>query len=142
MRQLLVESFMLAAGGGVAGCFLAYGALRWIAASVPDHSWLPAEAVLTVNSAALLFALAATLLTTLLCGLAPAWHAVRGDLYPRLKDTGMGSNAAFRHAHFRSALVMAEVALSMVLLVGAGLMMRSFPRPGSGPSCGRWHGSA
>lgn len=126
VRQLLVESFVLAAGGGVAGCFLAYGALRWIAASVPDHSWLPAEAVLTVNSAALLFAVAATLITTLLCGLAPAWHAVRGDLYPRLKDTGMGSNAAFRHAHFRSALVIAEVALSMVLLVGAGLMMRSF----------------
>ena len=126
VRQLLVESFVLAAAGGVAGCFLAYGALKWIAAVSPPGSWLPAEAVLTVNSAAMLFAVGATLLTTLLCGLAPALHAVRGDLYPRLKDTGMGSNAVFRHSRFRAALVISEVALSMVLLVGAGLMMRSF----------------
>lgn len=126
VRQLLAESFMLAAAGGVLGCFLAYGALKWIAAVSPPGSWLPAEAVLAVNLPALLFALAATLITTLLCGLAPALHAVRGDLYDRLKDTGMGSNAVFRHGRFRSALVVAEVALSMVLLVGAGLMMRSF----------------
>lgn len=126
VRQLLVESFLLAAAGGLAGCFLAYGALKWIATVIPEHSWLPAEAVLSVNSAALVFALAATLLTTVLCGLAPALHAVRGDLYPRLKDTGMGANASFRHGRLRSALVVAEVALSMVLLAGAGLLMRSF----------------
>lgn len=126
VRQLLVESFLLAAAGGVLGCFLAYGALKWIASVSPAGSWLPAEAVLTVNSEALLFALGVTLITTLLCGLAPALHAVRGDLYPRLKDTGMGGNAMFRHGRLRSALVVAEVALSLVLLVGAGLMMRSF----------------
>ena len=125
VRQLLVESFVLAAAGGVLGCALAYGALKWIANVSPPGSWLPAEAVLTVNSAALLFGLAATVVTTLLCGVAPALHAVRGDLYPRLKDTGVGSNAVFRHGRLRSALVVAEVALSMVLLVGAGLMMRS-----------------
>src|SRR5512146_1875416 len=57
--QLLVESFVLAAAGGVAGCFLAYGALKWIASVSPPGSWLPAEAVLTVNSAAMLFAVGA-----------------------------------------------------------------------------------
>jgi len=126
VRQLLLESLLLAGAGGLLGCLLAYGALQWIAAVSPPGSWLPAEAVLTVNTAALLFALIATMITTLLCGLAPALHAVRGDLYSRLKDTGMGANAAFRHGRFRSALVVAEVALSMVLLAGAGLMMRSF----------------
>ena len=74
---------------------------------------------------AMLFAVGVTFLTTILCGLAPAIHAVRGDLHGRLKVTGKGVNANFRHGKFRSGLVVSEVALSIVLLVGAGLMMRS-----------------
>src|SRR5205085_685744 len=66
-----------------------------------------------------------TLVTTLLCGLAPAFHAVRGELHNRLKDTGKGTPTGFRHGRFRSGLVVSQVALSIVLLVGAGLMMRS-----------------
>lgn len=67
-----------------------------------------------------------TLLTTLICGLAPAIHVARADLQPQLAGSGKGGNNAFRHGKLRATLVVAEVALSIVLLIGAGLMMRSF----------------
>ena len=124
VRQLLVESFLLASGGCLLGCLFAYGGLEGVSAAMPEHT-IPAETVLRLNIPALLFAVGVTLLTTVLCGLAPAIHAVRGDLHGRLKDTGKGVNASFRHGKFRSGLVVSEVALSIVLLVGAGLMMRS-----------------
>jgi putative ABC transport system permease protein len=124
VRQLLVESLMLASGGCLLGCLFAYLGLKGVTAAMPDQT-IPAEAVLRLNLPALLFAIAVTGLTTLLCGLAPALHAVRGELQNRLKDTGKGVNAGFRHGKFRSGLVVWEVMLSIVLLVGAGLMMRS-----------------
>ncbi|MFZ1136047.1 MAG: ABC transporter permease [Candidatus Korobacteraceae bacterium] len=123
VRQLLVESLMLALGGCLLGCLFAYFGLKGVTAAMPDQT-IPAEAVLRLNWRALLFAVGVTGLTTLLCGLAPAIHAVRGDLHTRLKDTGKGVNADFRHGKFRSGLVVWEVMLSIVLLVGAGLMMR------------------
>jgi len=122
--QLLVESLMLALGGCLLGCLFAYFGLRGVTAAMPDQT-IPAEAVLRLNWRALLFAIGVTGITTLLCGLAPALHAVRGELHTRLKDTGKGVNADFRHGKFRSGLVIWEVMLSIVLLVGAGLMMRS-----------------
>jgi len=124
IRQLLVESFVLAAGGCLLGCLLAYGGLKGVSAVMPENT-IPAEAVLRLNIPAMLFAVGVTFLTTILCGLAPAIHMVRGDLHGRLKDTGKGVNASFRHGRFRSGLVVSEIALSIVLLVGAGLMMRS-----------------
>jgi len=87
---------------------------------------LPSETVVELNSPVLLLTVAVTMITTLLCGLAPALHAVRGELNPRLQDAGRGGNAGFRHGRFRAGLVVGEVALSIVLLAGAGLMMRSF----------------
>jgi len=124
VRQLLVESLMLALGGCLLGCVFAYFGLKGVTAAMPDQT-IPAEAVLRLNWRALLFAIGVTGLTTLLCGLAPAVHAVRSDLQTRLKDTGKGVNTDFRHGKFRSGLVICEVMLSIVLLVGAGLMMRS-----------------
>jgi putative ABC transport system permease protein len=124
VRQLLVESLMLALGGCLLGCLFAYFGLKGVTAAMPDQT-IPAEAVLRLNWRALLFAIGVTGLTTLLCGLAPAVHAVRGDLHTRLKDTGKGVNAGLRHGKVRSGLVIWEVTLSIVLLVGAGLMMRS-----------------
>jgi putative ABC transport system permease protein len=124
VRQLLVESLMLASGGCLLGCLFAYLGLKGVTAAMPDQT-IPAEAVLQLNWRALLFAIAVTGLTTLLCGLAPALHAVRGELQNRLKETGKGVNTDFRHGKFRSGLVVWEVMLSIVLLVGAGLMMRS-----------------
>jgi len=124
VRQLLVEGLMLASGGCLLGCLFAYLGLKGVTAAMPDQT-IPAEAVLQLNWRALLFAIAITGLTTLLCGLVPALHAVRGELQNRLKDTGKGVNTNFRHGKFRSGLVVWEVMLSIVLLVGAGLMMRS-----------------
>jgi len=124
VRQLLVESLMLATGGCLLGCLFAWLGLKGVTAVMPDQT-IPAEAVLQLNWRALLFAVAVTGMTTVLCGLAPALHAVRGELQNRLKDTGKGVNSEFRHGKFRSGLVVWEVMLSIVLLVGAGLMMRT-----------------
>ena len=124
VRQLLVESLMLALGGCLLGCLFAYFGLKGVTAAMPDQT-IPAEAVLRLNWRALLFAMGVTGLTTLLYGLAPALHAVRGELQNRLKDTGKGVIADSRHSKFRAGLVIWEVMLSIVLLIGAGLMMRS-----------------
>jgi putative ABC transport system permease protein len=123
VRQLLVESFVLAIAGGALGCVFAYAGIQLTAAIIP--SMLPGEAVVELNRVVLLFAVGVTLLTTLVCGLAPALHSVRGDLNARLAGTAKGANSNFRHGKLRSALVIVEVALSIVLLAGAGLMMRT-----------------
>lgn len=123
--QLLVEGFVLALAGGAAGCLLAYGGLKWIVASIPLHQWIPDEAAIGLNLTVLAFTMAVAMATTILCGLAPALHAARKDLHAGLKDTGHGVQGGFRHGKFRAGLVVAEVGLSIVLLVGAGLMMRS-----------------
>ena len=124
IRQLLVESLVLAAAGCAAGCAFAYFGLKVVVATIP---WgpLPDEAVIGLNPAVLVFALGTTILTTLICGLAPAVHAVRGNLHARLAGSGKGVSGDFRHGKLRGGLVIAEVGLSMVLLVGAGLMMRT-----------------
>lgn len=122
--QLMVESFILATIGCLAGCLFAYGGIKGVLAALPP-GLIPSETVITLNLRVLLFSVGVTLVTTLLCGLAPAFHAVRGELHNRLKDTGKGTQTGFRHGRFRSGLVVSQVALSIVLLVGAGLMMRS-----------------
>jgi len=124
VRQLLVESFALAAAGCALGYLLAYGGLKGVVAAIPEGI-VPAEAVIRLNVSVLAFSIAITFATTLLCGLAPALHAVRGDLQNRLRDSGKGTSTGFAHGKFRSGLVVAQVGLSIVLLVGAGLMMRS-----------------
>jgi len=124
IRQLLVESFLLAAAGCIAGCALAYLGLKGIVAAIPPFT-IPATAEVALKPLALWFALGVTILTTFLCGLAPAIHAVRGDLYPKLSGAGRGAGGGFRHGKLRAGLVIFEVALSLVLLIGAGLMMRS-----------------
>jgi len=125
VRQLLVESGILAGMGGVAGLLFAYWGLKAVMAAMPQNA-LPSEAVVSMNWAVLAFTIAVTVVTTLLCGLAPALHAVRRDLQAQLQDAARGANVGYRHGGLRSALVVAEVALSIVLLAGAGLMMRSF----------------
>jgi putative ABC transport system permease protein len=118
VRQLLVESGILAVAAGALGCLLASFALIGLRKLLPPGA-IPAEAVFGINPRALGFALAVTGITTLLCGLAPALHAARAQLVPR-------SFVGPRPARLRSALVIAEAALSVALLVGAGLMIRTF----------------
>ena len=125
IRQLLVESFVLAAAACFGGCFLAYFGLKALVPIIPRGP-ITEEAAIGLNPAVLLFALTIAVLTTLICGLAPALHAVRGNLQVRMAGSGKGAGGGFRHGKLRAALVIAEVALSVMLLTGAGLMMHSF----------------
>jgi putative ABC transport system permease protein len=125
IRLLLAESFLLAAAASVLGCGLAYLGLKAVVTLIPP-GMLPQETVLRINGTVLALSLGVTVLCTLLSGLAPALHAVRGDLQPRLAAAGKGTAAGLGHGKLRAALVVSEVALSIVLLIGAGLLMRSF----------------
>jgi putative ABC transport system permease protein len=123
--QLLVESFVLAAVALGAGCALAYFGLKIVVSLIPGGT-LPDETVIRMNAPVLFLSLGITLLTSILCGLAPALHVVRGDLQPRLTGSGKGVGGSFRHGKLRAGLVVSEVAFSILLLIGAGLLMRSF----------------
>jgi putative ABC transport system permease protein len=123
VRQLLVESFALSLIACLVGCIFAFLGLRGVLAIFPVA--LPLDTVIRLNPAALLFAVGVAVLTTFLCGLAPALRAARGELQPRLTGAGAYS-AGLQHGGFRAALVIAEVALTIVLLIGASLMMRTF----------------
>jgi putative ABC transport system permease protein len=125
IRQLLAESFVLASIGAAIGCFLAYGGLQWVKATIPPNT-IPSEVEIRLSPYALLATMGITLLTTLLCGLVPAIRAARGDLQSRLMGTGKGVGASSGHGRLRAVLVSAQIALAIVLLVGAGLMMRTF----------------
>ncbi len=124
IRQLLIESFLLTLTSCAAGCVLAYFGLKGVVAAIPERT-IPSEAAIVLSPAALLFSLAITVLTALICGLAPALHSVRRDLQAALTGSGKGASGNFRHADLRSYLAIAEVVLSIVLLIGSGLMMRT-----------------
>jgi putative ABC transport system permease protein len=125
VRQFLIESLLLALGGALLGCLVAWNGLDQLVAIIPTR-YIPVEAAIHVNASVLLFTLGVALVSTLLFGLAPALLAVRGDLQAPLKAGGRGSGQSSRHHHLRGWLVVIEVALSLVLLSGAGLLMRSF----------------
>jgi putative ABC transport system permease protein len=125
VQQLLSESLALAVLGCLSGCALAYVGLKLIML-MPLNYLLPMEAALTLNRPVLIFAVGISLIATLLCGMAPAFHSIRSDLQKGLASTGVNVNAAFHHSRFRSGLVIGQVALSLVLLSCAGLVTRSF----------------
>ena len=125
IRQLLSESMVLGGIGCVAGCLLSYGALKLIML-MPLNYLLPMEAALTLNRPVMLFAVGISMLVTLLCGMAPALHAIRSDLQKGLASTGVNIDSAFRHSRFRSGVVIGQVALCLILVTGAGLITRSF----------------
>jgi predicted permease len=126
VRQLLMESFLLALGGAIAGCLFSYGGIKALVTLIPEDGLIPSEVRIQLNLPALLFSLAAAAGSALLFGLAPALQTVRKDLVEPLKDASRGAGGGFRRGRLRNALVVFEVALSLVLLSGAGLMMRSF----------------
>ena len=125
IRQLLVESLILAAGGAAVGTLLAWGGLKSLVALMPQNI-IPAEAVIRLNMPVLLFTLGVAGLTALVFGLVPALKAARKDLNDPLRDSGKGISGGFRHGRLRDAVVVLEVGLSLTLLVSAGLLMRSF----------------
>jgi putative ABC transport system permease protein len=125
VRQLLVESVILATGGAAVGTLLAWGGLKSLVALMPQNI-IPAEAVIRLNMPVLAFTLSVAVLTALVFGLVPALKAARKDLNEPLRDSGKGISGGFRHGKLRDAVVVLEVGLSLTLLVAAGLLMRSF----------------
>jgi putative ABC transport system permease protein len=123
-RQLLTESLVLAIMGGGLGVLLASPALKAVVSLVPPMT-IPDEAEILINTPVLLFTAGVSVLTALLFGLAPALHACTTNLVTSLKDAGRGVSGGWRHALVRNSLVVTEVALSLMLLVGASLMLRT-----------------
>ena len=124
VRQLLTESLLLAMAGSALGVWLAYGSLKLLLAFNADH--VPRLNEMRLDGWSLGFTLLIACLTGLLFGLAPAWQATQPDLNLALKDSGKATTASPRHSRLRNLLVVAEVALSLMLLVAASLMLRSF----------------
>ena len=126
VRQLLTESVMLSLSGGGAGLLLASWSNTALASLGPDT--LPRVQTVGLDARVLVFTLGISVLVGLLFGLAPALRSSKTDLTESLKDKSRGSTSDRRHERVRQLLVVGEIALSLVLLVGGGLMMRSFLR--------------
>lgn len=125
VRLLLVESLVLAIGGAALGVFIAWGGLKLIVVTMPPDL-IPAESLIGLNTLVMAFTLVLAIVTPLIFGLAPALQAARRDLNDPLRDSGRGVIGGFRTGRMRDAAVVIEVAVSLTLLVGAGLVMRSF----------------
>ena len=126
MRQFLAESVVLATVGCLMGCLLSYVALNVIPKQWTFAGVLCGEADVHLSWLTLLVAMCVSFVATIAAGIAPAVVLLRGNLQKQLGSHGVGVNATFRGGGFRSALVVCQVALSVVLLVAAGLVMRTF----------------
>ncbi len=125
VRQFLTENVALAVLGGVAGVALGYGMMTGLKALVPPFT-LPRDASVTMDARVLAFTLLLSVATGVVFGLVPALHATTPDLTAAMKEGGRGASGDAGRRRFRGALVVVEIALSFVLLVGAGLLVRSF----------------
>lgn len=135
MRQLLVESLMLAASGGIAGLALAEASLYLVRMINPGN--IPRLEEIGINGTVLAFTFGMSIVTGVLFGLTPIWRVLNVDLNASLKSGGRsGRNDAglnMRRNRLRGLLVVSEIALSLMLLIGAGLLIRSFVRLQSVP---------
>ncbi len=120
IQQLLTESVMLSVTGGALGVALAYGGVKAVVALMPEYS-VPHEAVIAINIPVLCFAVAVSVLTGILFGLAPALQLSSQDQSAYLQSAGRGSGAGTTSHRLRDILIVAEVTLSLVLLTGASL---------------------
>jgi putative ABC transport system permease protein len=124
VRQLMTESVLLSLAGAAAGCFFASAALKGLIALIPLYTF-PDEALISINREVLLATVGVSIATAFIFGLAPALASARGDLNEPLRVSARG-NTGFRRGRMRHALVAGEVTLSMLLLTGSGLLMRTF----------------
>ena len=124
IRQLLTESLMLALAAGLLGTLMAGWGLDIVTAMLPDS--LPSWMHFAIDARVLVFTLLISLATGMVFGLMPALQVSKPDLTDSLKDGGRGAGVGRRSRQLRSVLVVVEVSLSMVLLIGASLMMKSF----------------
>ncbi|MGH9824072.1 MAG: FtsX-like permease family protein, partial [Blastocatellia bacterium] len=124
VQQLLTESFLLSLAGGIAALAILLCTKEALLAFVPDN--LPRLNEISINLPVLLFALGASVVSGAIFGLAPALHAGRLDLVHMLKQEGRGSTSSGDQAGTRRVLVVTEFALSLVLMIAAGLLLQSF----------------
>ncbi|HEX5226935.1 MAG TPA: ABC transporter permease [Bryobacteraceae bacterium] len=127
VRQFLTESLLLSVSGGILGLALGYAGMAGLKASIPNGT-LPAEAAVALDSRVLIFTLVLSVVTGLVFGIAPALAITRSNLADVMKDRARNSSAGLGRKSLRGALVVAQVALAFILLVGAGLLLRSFSR--------------
>jgi predicted permease len=125
-RQLLTESVVLAGLGAMFGLGLAYGLTFYLAHQ--ESIALPLLSSVTVDGAALAWTLGIAAMTAILFGLVPAFGLAGGNIQDSLKNSGQGMTTGRRHERLRASLVVSEVALACVLLIGSGLLLRSFLR--------------
>src|SRR5215207_4418163 len=125
IRQLLTESLLVAMTAGVVGTALAYAGLPAILALVPPDT-IPDESEISLNTRVLMFALALSALTSLVCGLAPALHTAGKDLSNAMRESSRSLAGGSRQALTRKALVVFEVALALMLLAGSSVLFRTF----------------
>jgi putative ABC transport system permease protein len=128
VRQLLTESMLLSFAGAAAGLALASVLTPVLMAHAPGANSIQVAGRSPLQPAIFLFAFGVALVTGLAVGLYPALQSARSDLAAALRENTRSATAGRSHARFRAALIAAEVALSLVLLVAAGLLMRSFGR--------------
>jgi predicted permease len=125
IRQLLTESLLLALIAGAIGSALAYAGLPAILAIVPPGT-IPDEAEIALNRSVLIFTLAMSVLTSVMCGLAPALHSSRRDLAASMREVSRTLSGSSSQALLRKSLVVGEIALSLMLLAGSSLLIRTF----------------
>jgi putative ABC transport system permease protein len=123
IRQVLAESFLLAACGAAVGVLAANASIAALMLIVPKD--LMPGAAFPLDSRVLLFTLGVTILSAVMFGVAPALHASHADPYEALKEGGRSATGGKAHQRLRSAMVVGEVALALVLLAGTGLLLRS-----------------
>jgi predicted permease len=126
VTQLLIESLILAFAGGLLGLAFAYWGVDALRAIVPANT--PRIEEVQLDPLVLAFTFGVSLLTGVLFGLAPAWQAARTDLRETLSEGGRSGSAARGNRRLRAGLVVSELALAVLLLAGAGLLIRSFSR--------------
>ena len=131
MRQLLTEGLLLGSLGGAIGVLLAAAAIRYFKAVNPIE--LPVGADIEINVPVLVFTVALSIASALIFGAVPAWQATRGDIIEVLKSAGRGAASTKSRQQLARTLLACEMALSVVLLVGAGLLMESVLQLGSTP---------
>jgi predicted permease len=124
IRQTLTESLLLASAGALVGLALAYGATVVLLRLAPEGAVAGLDASLDIH--VLLFTAAAAIVSGIASGIAPAWQLARTDAHGTLKGGGRSSTAGPARQRLRSTLVIAETALALMLLVGAGLLVRAF----------------
>ena len=128
IRQLLTESVLLSLAGGFFGLLLSVWGVRALARSIPDEfsKFIPGWHNLAINRTAFVFTLIVSVITGLLFGMVPAFQSTKTNFNEALKEGGKGTSGKASHNRSRNVLVVAEIALSLVLLISAGLMIRSF----------------